>query len=57
MTEQELFTMVGIRAEQPASAKKVRRAKDFPWVSVILLGLIVLCCLFAEAIKIGRAHV
>ena len=50
MTEQELFTMVGIRAEQPASAKKVRRAKDFPWVSVILLGLIVLCCLFAEAI-------
>ena len=50
MTEQELFTMVGIRAEQIAPANKVRRAKDFPWVSVILLSIIVLCCLFAEVI-------
>ena len=50
MTEQELFTMVGIRAGQIAPAKKVRRAKDFPWISVILLSIIVLCCLFAEVI-------
>ena len=48
MTEQELFTMVGIRTEQPAPAKKVRRMQDFPWISVILLGIIVLCCLVAE---------
>ena len=50
MTDQELFTMVGIRAEQIAPTKKARRAKDFPWISVILLGFIVLCCLFAEVI-------
>ena len=50
MTEQELFTMVGIRAEQIAPAKKVRRTKDFPWISVILLSIIVLCCLFAEVL-------
>ena len=50
MTEQELFTMVGIRTEQIAPANKVRRAKDFPWISVILLSIIVLCCLFAEVI-------
>ena len=50
MTEQELFTMVGIRAEQIAPANKVRRSKDFPWISVILLSIIVLCCLFAEVI-------
>ena len=43
MTEQELFTMVGIRAEQIAPTNKVRRAKDFPWISVILLSIIVLC--------------
>ena len=50
MTEQELFTMVGIRAEQIAPTNKVRRAKDFPWISVILLSIIVLCCLFTEVI-------
>ena len=50
MTEQELFTMVGIRQEQSAPAPKVRRREGFPWISVILLGLIVLCCLCAEVI-------
>ena len=50
MTEQELFTIVGIRAKQITPAKKVRRTKDFPWISVILLSIIVLCCLFAEVI-------
>ena len=50
MKKQELFTLVGIREEAPKPAKKVRRAKDFPWISVILLSIIVLCCLFAEVI-------
>ena len=50
MTEQELFTMVGIRPEPPAPKKKVRRLKGFPWISVILMAAIVLCCLFAEGI-------
>ena len=50
MTEQELFTMVGIRPEQTAPDKKLHRTKDFPWISVIVLGLIVFGCLFAELI-------
>ena len=50
MTEQELFTMVGIRPEPPVPKKKVRRLKGFPWISVILMAAIVLCCLFAEGI-------
>ena len=50
MTEKELFTVVGIRPEPPASKKKVNRLKGFPWISVILMAAIVLCCLFAEAI-------
>ena len=50
MTEQELFTLVGIRSESPAPAKRVRTWKDFPWISGIILGIIVLCCLFAEVL-------
>ena len=50
MTEQELFTMVGIRTDHSAPAKRVRPMKDFPRISVILLGLIILCCLSAEVI-------
>ena len=50
MTEQELFTLVGIRSEPPAPAKRVRTWKDFPWISGIILGIIVLCCLFAEVL-------
>ena len=50
MTEEKLFTMVGIRPEPPAQPKKVRRLKGFPWISVILMAVIVLCCLFAEVI-------
>ena len=48
MTEDKLFTMVGIRPEPAATKKKVSRRKGFPWVSVLLMGVIVLCCLFAE---------
>ena len=50
MTEKELFTMVGIRPEPAAPKKKVNRLKGFPWVSVILMAAIVLCCLFAEVL-------
>ena len=50
MTEEKLFTMVGIRPEPPAPKKKVSRRKGFPWVSVILMAAIILCCLFAEVL-------
>ena len=50
MTEQELFTMVGIRPEPSAPKKKKRRRKGFPWASVIFMAFIILCCLFAEAL-------
>lgn len=48
MTDEELFTQVGIRPEPAAPAKKQRAAGDFPWISAIVLGLIVFCCLAAE---------
>ena len=50
MTEKELFTMVGIRPEPATPKKKVSRLKDFPWVSVVLMAAIILCCLFAEVL-------
>ena len=50
MTEQEMFTLVGIREEAPKPTRKLRRPKEFPWISLILLAAIVLCCLFAEAL-------
>ena len=50
MMDQQMFTLVGIRSEAPAPAKKTRRMKGFPWISVILLGVIVLCCMFAEVL-------
>lgn len=50
MTQQQLFTVVGIRPEPAAPPKKRGYDKSFPLVSVILLTLIVLCCLFAEAL-------
>ena len=50
MTEKELFTMVGIRPGLAAPKKKVSRLKGFPWISVILMSGIILCCLFAEVL-------
>lgn len=50
MTEKELFTQVGIRPEPAASAKKQKRFAGFPWISVILMSIIVLCCLAAEVL-------
>ena len=48
MTQKELFTVVGIREEAPKATKKAQPRAGFPWISAILLGIIVLCCLFAE---------
>ena len=50
MTEQELFTIVGIRPEAAAPPKKVKRRKGFPWVSSVLMATIILCCLLAEVL-------
>lgn len=50
MTDQELFCQVGIRKIPVAATKKEKRLKDFPWISGILLGLIVLGCFFAEVL-------
>lgn len=50
MTEKELFTQVGIRPKPTPPAKKQKRHLDFPWISVILMSIIVLCCLFAEVL-------
>ena len=50
MTEQELFTMVGIRPGPATPKKKIRRRGGFPWISGILLCAMVLCCLFAEVL-------
>ena len=50
MSQNERFTVVGIRPEPAPAPKKARRWAGFPWVSVLLMGLIVLCCLFAEVL-------
>lgn len=50
MTEKEMFTIVGIRQEPVISQKKKSYHKDFPWISVVLLSLIVICCLAAESV-------
>jgi peptide/nickel transport system permease protein len=50
MTEKEMFTIVGIRPEPEVLEKKKRRGKDFPWISAILLSIIVICCLAAEVV-------
>ncbi len=50
MTDQELFAHVGIRPEASAPAKKQKKKGDFPWLSAVILGIIVFCCLGAEII-------
>lgn len=50
MTEKEMFTIVGIRPEPVISQKKKKKDKDFPWISVILLSVIVIGCLAAEIV-------
>ncbi len=50
MTEKELFTVVGIRSAQEAPKAKKSRRKGVPYLSLVLMGLIVLGCLFAEVL-------
>ena len=48
MTDKELFTQVGIRPVTVALPRQKTKRRDFPWVSAIILLVIILCCLFAE---------
>lgn len=48
MTEKQLFTVVGPRDETPKRLNKIKRPDNVPWLSVIVLAAIVLCCAFAE---------
>lgn len=50
MTEQQLFTQVGIRLVKENTPVRKKRLAGFPWVSLVLLVGIVVCCLFAEVI-------
>lgn len=50
MTDQELFTMVGIRPAAPSGEKKTAKKGGFPWISACLLAIILLGCIFAEAV-------
>lgn len=50
MTEKEMFTIVGIRPEPTAPQKRIKRENDVPWISVILLIVIVIGCLAAEVV-------
>ena len=51
MTDQELFSVVGIRPEEPRLPDKKRRIpKGMPLLSFAVLALILLGCLFAEAV-------
>ena len=50
MNEKELFTLVGIKELPKEEVKKKKLNRDFPFVSVIVLSLISLLCLFAELI-------
>ncbi len=50
MTERELFTVVGIRPEAPAPAGRRKRRAGFPWISAVLLGILLTGCLFAEVL-------
>lgn len=48
MTDNELFMRVGIRPQDAQLEKKQKRRSDFPWLSLTVMGIIVLCCLAAE---------
>ncbi len=50
MTEQELFTVVGIREQEHPKPEKRKTRPGVPVLSLIILGLIVLGCVFAELI-------
>ena len=50
MTDEQLFTQVGIRPEPAPTPRRRGTKAGFPWVSALVLGVIVLGCLFAEGV-------
>lgn len=50
MTEKELFSVVGIRKEQDAVPSGKKERKRLPYLSLFLLTVILLGCIFAELI-------
>lgn len=51
MTDKERFTLVGIREETPTVKKEKKHGNQkFPVVSLVILSIIVLGCLFAELV-------
>ena len=50
MTEQERFNQVGIRPAAVPEPIKQKPLAGFPWISAVVFGGIVICCLFAEAL-------
>lgn len=50
MDEKALFSYVGIRESSPEALKKRKNKQDFPMISVLILGAILLGCLFAEVL-------
>ena len=44
------FTIVGLRPQTTVHKTKIHRKTDFPWISVVLTAMIVLCCLLAEVL-------
>ena len=50
MTKKNAFTLVGVRNEPPATSKRIRNWKEFPWVSAAIMAVILLGCLFAEIV-------
>jgi len=50
LTDDKRFTVVGIRPEPAIPHKKASRMQGFPWISAILMAVIVLGCLLAEVL-------
>lgn len=50
MTDQEKFTLVGLRQPEASQEKKTAKPRGVPYISLGLLLVIVLGCVFAEAI-------
>ena len=48
MTDAELFTLVGTRELPPRDAPQRHRGEGFPWVSLVVLAVIVLGCLACD---------
>ena len=48
MTDRELFTLVGIRPESAVPVKKRKNLSGFPWISAIVMAVMIVCCMAAE---------